>query len=213
MIQVVNLGLNNLVSLVRSLEEASGENVDVVSSPAGLKPGNLLVLPGTGSFGEAMNRLHSNDFPEALENWVSRGTGILAGVCLGMQLLGTGSEEARGVSGLSILDSEVRNLNRMASSGDRVPHVGWNEVSRQDTSSFSWTNMKDGTDFYFSHSFHLMVGPTSHAEILETGFGAASFVSAFRKENIVGFQFHPEKSSKAGLEMLSGLVDESKKIG
>lgn len=213
MVQVINLGLNNLVSLVRSLEEASGEKVDVVSSAAGLKSGNLLVLPGTGSFGEAMRRLEERDFPQAITTWVGRGTGMLAGVCLGMQLLAKRSEEAEGVSGLSLLDAEVEYLGRIASPGERVPHVGWSGVSREAVSSFLWTDMKDGADFYFSHSFHVVVGPTSDAEILETDFGVAAFVSALRKENVVGFQFHPEKSSKAGLELLRGLVDESKTIG
>jgi len=114
---------------------------------------------------------------------------------------------------LSILDAEVAHLGRMGSPGARIPHVGWNGVSRKFSPSFLWTNMKDGTDFYFSHSFHVVVDPASDMEILETDFGAAGFVSALRKENVVGFQFHPEKSSKAGLEILRCLVDESKKIG
>lgn len=213
MIQVVDLGLNNLVSLVRSLEEASGLDVRVITTPRDLRSGNLLVLPGTGAFGAAMDRLSERDFPVALNDWVGRGTGILAGVCLGMQLLAGWSEETPGVPGLSLLDAGVLHLERLATSGEKVPHVGWAEVSRAATPSFLWSNMTDGSDFYFSHSFHLELPPTPKLEILETPFGAGHFLAGFRKDNVVGFQFHPEKSSGEGLAMLSSLVDESRSIG
>lgn len=213
MIQIINLGLNNLSSLVRSLEEASGQNVEKPSSVAELKPGNLLVLPGTGSFGEGMKRLEERGFCEALTKWVARGTGMLAGVCLGMHLLAARSEEAEGVPGLAILDAQVEHLGRIAVPGERVPHVGWSGVSRKVPSSFQWTNTTDGTDFYFSHSFHLVLGPTIESETLRTDFGVAGFVSALRKDNVVGFQFHPEKSSEAGIKILSHLVEESTKVG
>lgn len=213
MIQVVDLGINNLVSLVRSLEEVSGLDVRVLTSPKDLRSGNLLVLPGTGAFGTAMDRLRERDFPAVLRDWVADGTGILAGVCLGMQLLADSSEEAPEVPGLSLLGGEVAHLSHLENRVGRVPHVGWAGVSRGTSSSFLWASMKNGSDFYFSHSFHLVVPRAPELEILETSFGEGHFVSAVRKNNIVGFQFHPEKSSREGLAMLRCLVDESRNIG
>lgn len=212
MIQVISLGLNNLGSLVRALDEVSDKEVTLVHSAEDLRSGKLVLIPGTGAFGEGMRRMHKRNLPLALKSWVDRGTGILAGVCLGMQLLAESSEESPGVRGLSLIRGEVAHLKHLSTREDRVPHVGWAEVSRTCSSSSGWSSINDRSDYYFSHSFHLVPRPWSEFDVLRTPFGAEHFVSGIRKENIVGYQFHPEKSSTEGLDLLRGLVEESNNI-
>jgi glutamine amidotransferase len=212
MIQVVDLGINNLSSLVRALEEVSEETVSIATRGSDLAPGNLLVVPGTGNYGEAMNRVESRGFDEVFVEWEQRGEGLLVGVCLGMQLLFESSQESSEARGLSLIPGHVESLTAIGSSAEKVPHVGWSEVRRSAPGSFGWLGVEDGTDFYFSHSFALMSPTHSRDEYLLTSFGAGSFVSAIRRRTVLGFQFHPEKSSFAGRNVLASVVRESRAL-
>lgn len=209
MIQVVDLGINNLSSLVRALEEVSEERVSVVTHGGDVSPGKLLLLPGTGNYGEATNRIKSREFDGALSDWARRGDGLLVGVCLGMQLLFESSRESTGSQGLSFIPGNVAHLSPLGGVDERVPHVGWSEVSRAVPGTFEWLEVDDGTDFYFSHSFAVEPVKDDLNEYLLTSFGSGSFVSGIRRGAIVGFQFHPEKSSFAGRNLLTSVVRES----
>jgi glutamine amidotransferase len=212
MIQVVDLGINNLSSLVRALEEVSEERVTVVKDGGDVSPGRLLILPGTGNFGEATSRIESRGFDDALLDWSRRGDGLLVGVCLGMQLLFESSHENAGSLGLSLIPGDVAGLGSIGGAEARVPHVGWSEVSRAVPGTFEWLEVEDGTDFYFSHSFAVEPVKDDHNEYLVTSFGTGNFASAIRRGPMVGFQFHPEKSSFAGRNLLSSVVKESRAI-
>ena len=207
MIQIIDLGVNNLRSLVESIREVSGESPEVVHDAHEITNPNLLILPGTGAFGKAVRILETRGFRNVLSAWRQNDRGWLLGVCLGMQLLFETSEEDPGFQGLGLISGHVRHLTGIGSGSERVPHVGWSEANRDDEESFSWANIDNGRDFYFSHSYAVENVPMDIRDVMTTTFGTAQFVSGVRKDNVLGFQFHPEKSSFAGLQLLAAVVE------
>jgi imidazole glycerol phosphate synthase glutamine amidotransferase subunit len=204
-VQVIDLGINNLASLISAFSEVSPGRVSVLGGNEEMAPDSVVVLPGTGSFAEAMRRLHQRGLVPLLQARAQNNLPVL-GICLGMQLLGDGSEESQGVAGLGIIPGETLHLGSLGAGDARVPHVGWSEVARRSSSDFKDFDVDDGHDFYFSHSFHFVPRERDTLELLATPFGASSFYSAVRHMQTVGIQFHPEKSSRAGLSLLSELA-------
>ena len=211
MIQIIDLGVNNISSLVESIREVSGESPRVIYEAHEIAKPNLLILPGTGAFGEAARILESRGFTNVLSAWRQNKQGWLLGVCLGMQLLFETSEEDPGFLGLGLMSGHVRHLTGISSGSERVPHVGWSEVNRDDEKSFSWAPIDNGRDFYFSHSYAVEKIRTGVRDVMTTTFGTSQFVSGFRKDNVLGFQFHPEKSSSAGLQLLRAVVEGARR--
>lgn len=203
-VQVIDLGINNLLSLVGALQDISCE-VTVVRHGGEVVAGGVVVLPGTGSFGEAMTRLQAKKFPEILSERNQQADAIL-GICLGMQLFGATSEESPGVKGLSLLSGHTRGLGSLRGRSLRVPHVGWSPLTRRESDSFAELSVADGTDFYFSHSYHFVPSASDTMELLTTEFGDDRFVAGVRRNHVVGLQFHPEKSGPHGLRLLADLV-------
>jgi len=203
-VQIIDLGINNLLSLVGAFEEIFCD-VSVVGHGTELITGGTVVLPGTGSFGEAMRRLESQKFSEALFKRNEQ-AGRIVGICLGMQLLGEGSEETPNVKGLGLVPGGTQNLRSLKPQSARVPHVGWSSVSRHARSDFGDLSVLDGTDFYFSHSYHFAPTASPTIELLTAEFGDDTFVAGMRSEHLVGLQFHPEKSGSHGLRLLTELV-------
>lgn len=195
--EVLDLGLNNLASLLRALSHAGFSAVRAVDHGRLHRPAKLLVLPGVGAFGAAMNRIEERGFDSVVRDHLAGG-GKVAGVCLGMHLLGTSSQESPGVPGLNLIPGEVVRLP--AEQGERIPHVGWSEVAMAGQVA-EFDALKQPFDFYFIHSYALK--PKSPADVLAvTPFGSGSFVSAVLSGDIVAFQFHPEKSSRPGARLL-----------
>jgi glutamine amidotransferase len=161
-----------------------------------------MVLPGVGAFGAAMAEMHQRGLDETVHNHVGSG-GYLFGVCLGMQLLTSDSEESAGVDGLSLIPGHVRRLT--PSAGARVPNMGWAPSGAvRDDERFAVLNRP--VDFYFVHSFAVV--PDEDADVLaRSEFGDAPFVSAIARDNVIGVQFHPEKSSRPGSELLTQVLD------
>lgn len=207
-VQLIDLGINNLASLIGAFSEVSPGRVSVLRDSEEMDPDSVLVLPGTGSFAEAMRRLHERGLVSPLQERVHNNMPLL-GICLGMQLLGDSSEESPGVPGLGVIPGATSYLGDLGAGGARVPHVGWSEVARRSPSDFADCDVEDGHDFYFSHSFHLAPHEPDTLEVLATPFGEVSFYSAVRSQQTVGIQFHPEKSSRAGLSLLGELVRAS----
>lgn len=208
-ISVIDLGVNNLASLVSSIKEASGLTPHVVSTVDDLMDPKLVVLPGTGSFGYAMEQLSSRGFTSFLEGLSEGSRTFLLGVCLGMQLLFEGSEESPGVRGLGLMEGHIARLNRIGGDGERVPHVGWSAVTIDSVPEDSFFQGLKNRDFYFSHSYAFPASEKLQYPNLVTDFGNACFVSGFARNRLFGFQFHPEKSSAAGLELLSRVIREA----
>ena len=201
-VEVLDLGINNLASLRRGLSNAGARNLQVIATAEESKGATLLVLPGVGAFGAAVDVLTSRGLDDTIRHHVARG-GYLVGVCLGMQLLASSSEESPGVRGLGLVPGEVRRLEPGAQ--DRVPNMGWSEstATRPDD---AFPVLHRDVDYYFVHSY--AVAPECDDDILATStFGQTSFVSAVQRDNVLGVQFHPEKSSRPGAQFLVEVLE------
>ena len=199
-VAIVDYGMCNLDSVRRAFEECGGRAI-IAANAAAVFSASRIVLPGVGTFPEAMANLHKAGLTDALRRQVvERGVPFL-GICLGMQLMATRGHEGQTTDGLGWIDGEVC---RLSPNSARVPHIGWNEVriSRQ-TSLFD--SVKDGADFYFVHSYALC--PRSESDVIgRASHGSDTFVAAVVRDNLTGVQFHPEKSQKAGFAVLRNFL-------
>ncbi len=195
---LIDYGMGNLLS-VRNALEAVGARVRVVSIGSELDEVGPLVLPGVGAFGAGMAGLKARGFLEPLQRVVRQQGRPILGICLGMQLFGTRGLELGDHHGLGWLGGDVVKLD--SSNGQRVPHVGWNDV---DGAGKLFKNIPK-TSFYFVHSYHLAVSDPSVVSG-RTDYGGP-FVSAVEATHIFGVQFHPEKSHRYGLALLKNYVD------
>lgn len=198
---VINYGMGNLGSVRRALEEC-GADVRISSHPEDLAGVERIVLPGVGAFPEGMANLQQAGWPAALRAALKRPEVRLLGICLGMQLLAERGYEIRETAGLGIIAGEVHKLRPAA--GERLPHVGWNEV-RLSGNFALFEGIADGTDFYFVHSYHFK--PADAGVVLARTTYGEDFVSAVGCHNVLGTQFHPEKSSKAGFQVLRNFLN------
>ena len=199
---IVDYGLCNLDSISRALEKCGADPM-ITANPADLGQAERIVLPGTGSFPKAMANLRRLDLlPVLSEQVLERHTPFL-GICLGMHLMATRSEEGTESEGLDWIDGDVERLQPV-SVGERVPHVGWNEAEpAPDTPLFK--GIAPHTDFYFAHSYHLRCRDSS--QVMARTPYCGSFVSAIARENIMAVQFHPEKSQGAGFQVLRNFLN------
>jgi len=211
MIVVIDYGMGNLHSVRKALEVV-GAKVKVNSHPEDIKKAKKIVFPGVGAFGEAMKELKRRSLVQPIKDAVKAGTPFL-GLCLGMQLLFEKSDEAPGMKGLCVLDGEVK---RFKVKGLKVPHMGWNNIAyslkpacRQARltayNSKILKGIPNGSYMYFVHSYFVL--PKDRNVILTTTGYGINFTSGVCKDNIYGFQFHPEKSQALGLKILKNFVD------
>lgn len=204
-IAILDYGMGNLRSAEKALERVG---VDVVrTSDADQAAGaDGLVLPGVGAFPEAMRRIRSLGFDDLVRDSVAGGTPLI-GICLGMQLLFEESDEHEGAEGLGLVDGSVTRLDVP---GLKVPHIGWEAVRWTGEDDPLQAGIPSGSAFYFVHSFApKALGP---ATIGVSDFGPLEFTSVVSAPPVWGAQFHPEKSSTAGLRMLenfSGICDRA----
>ncbi len=200
-IEVLDLGINNLASLRRGLSDAGAHEHRVVASSNESRGADLMVLPGVGAFGAAIDELGRRGLDETVARHVASG-GYLFGVCLGMQLLTTGSEESPDAPGLDLIHGWAKRL--IPNAGARVPNMGWSESVNEDSPLLPV--LERGLDFYFVHSYAVV--PDDDADILATStFGELPFVSAIAHDNVLGVQFHPEKSSRPGGQLLAEVLE------
>ena len=200
-VALVNYGMGNLGSVRRALEELHAEVV-IAAHPAALVDANRIVLPGVGAFGEAMARLRSGGWVEMLRQLVAERKPML-GVCLGMQLLATSSEENGLHQGLDLVAGRVRRLDALGC-GLRIPHVGWNDVRFRDDAPL-FAQIPQDTDFYFVHSYAFE--PADARDVCATTSYGTPVVAAVARGGVFGTQFHPEKSSTAGRQILRNFLD------
>lgn len=201
-IGIIDYGMGNLHSLAKAFERvADGCRILVTPDTEQLRRCDRLVLPGVGGVRACMDelrRLELNQFVVEAAREVP-----LAGVCLGMQVLLDFSEENGGVPTLGLIPGRVVKFPEPSGEGDerlKVPHMGWNQV-RWTRPHPIWNGVPDGSWFYFVHSYHAVTDSREHA-LGETLYGEP-FPAAVARNNIVGFQFHPEKSQSAGLRLLA----------
>jgi glutamine amidotransferase len=196
-VAIVDYEAGNTLSVTRALEKV-GAKVDLTSDPERVGEADAVVLPGVGAFGDCMRKLRERGMEEACGEAFLSGKPFL-GVCVALQAIFEGSEESPGVEGLGILEGEVV---RFEGDGLKVPHIGWNELSLvRDHPVLSGL---DGEAFYFVHSYYPVPEDTGDL-IGETDYGTR-FCSAAGRENLVAVQFHPEKSSSAGLKLYDNFL-------
>jgi imidazole glycerol phosphate synthase glutamine amidotransferase subunit len=196
-VAMIDYGRGNMRSVERALEEAGAE-VKRVESGEGLQGVETVVLPGVGSFGDAVEGLKQRKLWDPLRDWVKADQPFL-GICLGFQLLWEEGEEAPGVKGLGILPGRVV---KFSGKGIKIPLIGWSEVKPK-----SWSKeLFEGGDrfFYHVHSYRPESAPADWL-ICETEYGGW-FPSGVRKGRVAGFQFHPEKSQDTGISLLGNVL-------
>jgi glutamine amidotransferase len=201
---IVDYGLGNLWS-VKNAFEFVGAEVKISANPTEVAAANCLVLPGVGSFGAGMHNMHARGLVTALNEAVVEKGAHIMGICLGMQLFADGSEEAPGVRGLGLISGQVMKFRENSL---RLPHMGFNVVVPVGADKNLFRSADGDTiDFYFVHSYYFVPNNDSHVLTL-TNYGG-EFVSAVQKGNIVGVQFHPEKSQSNGLFLIRNFINSS----
>ena len=206
MIAVIDYGMGNLRSVQKALELV-GARTKVTSRPQDLAKCDKVVLPGVGAFGDAARALKRLGLVEPIKKAIEEGKPFL-GLCLGMQLLFDRSEEAPRVKGLSILKGVVKKF-RFAKGTLKVPHMGWNVINVKGKGVRTkgervLKNIPNKSYMYFVHSYY--VKPEDDNVILSTTDYGIDFVSGVCRDNVYGFQFHPEKSQGLGMKILKNFV-------
>ena len=203
MIAVVDYGVNNLASVVRAVR-ASGHPAELVSQPDEVRRADRVLLPGVGHFGQAARTLASTGLGDAVREVAGRGRPVM-GICLGLQLFFSISEEAPDAQGLGLLPGRVQRF----SGGLAIPHVGW---ARVDLTEFGRRHavligaFRDSAEFFYHvHSYHPTCLPEEH--VLATGDYGGNFPTLVGHESLIGAQFHPEKSQQAGLALLAAFAE------
>jgi glutamine amidotransferase len=206
MIAVVDAGLGNLRSVEKALLRAGGD-AQLTSDPARVAAAERLVVPGQGHFGDGARALaRQTPLGDAVASAIARGAPYL-GICLGLQLLFDESEEAPGAAGLGLFAGRVEKIPAGLREPEtdaplKVPHVGWNEVA---PSTGHPLLAGAPAPFYFVHSYH--AAPRDPSLVAATcRYGARPLVAAVARDNVFAVQFHPEKSQRAGLDLLAAFV-------
>jgi glutamine amidotransferase len=191
-IAIVDYGMGNRRSVEKALEHVGAEP-RLTADHATIKAADGIVVPGVGAFPEAMRRFRAAGLDELIRERAEAGIPVL-GLCLGMQLLFESSEEHEGATGLGLLPGRVTALK-----APRVPHIGWNLVTFERPSALT-EGLGDAAAFYHVHS--LAPEPAVEEDVVGRGEYGERFVSIVGRGNVMGVQFHPEKSSRDGLALL-----------
>jgi glutamine amidotransferase len=201
-IAIVDYGMGNRRSVEKAIERAGAVAV-LTAEHRELRAADALVLPGVGAFPRAMESLNRKGLDRLLRECAAAGTQLL-GICLGMQLLFERSDELGEPStpGLGLIPGEVR---RLAAGGLRLPHIGWNDVRLERESPLTARLPSGGAPFYHVHSY--VAHPASAEYVIATCEYGERFATIVGQANVHGTQFHPEKSSRIGLELLSSFVE------
>ncbi len=194
---VLDYGMGNLRSVEKALEHV-GARAAIGADPDEVRAADGLILPGVGAFPRAMERIRATGLDALIAERAAAGTPIL-GICLGLQLLFERSEELGGADGLGLLPGAVAALD---APGLKVPHIGWSPV-RWERDSRLAAGIDSETPFYFVHSF---APRPAGADTLGSAEYGARFACAAERDNVFGVQFHPEKSSAAGLSLLANFA-------
>jgi glutamine amidotransferase len=200
-VAIIDYGMGNLDSVARAVEECRGKPL-LTNKGEDLKKANYIILPGVGAFADGMQSISELGLDQAIkEEVLLKGIPFL-GICLGMQLLATRGFEGGKVEGLDMIPGEVRRLEPDGPH-TKIPHIGWNEVIFENPHPL-FREIPSGKDFYFVHSYHFAC--RDKESVLSYTPYCGRFVSGVWKENVLGVQFHPEKSLQVGLKLLSNFL-------
>lgn len=206
MIAIIDYGVGNLFSLTASFA-AIGASVTVTGDPEIIKKADKLILPGVGAFEDAAKKLRDSGLAEIIREEAAQGKPIM-GICLGMQLLFERSFEYGEHEGLGLVPGEVRPISDVIGEGFKIPHIGWNPlILNGENPLFKY--VKDGDCVYFVHSYY--AANCDDYVIARAEYGA-DLTAAVARGNVMGCQFHPEKSGKVGLSILRAFCELEDKI-
>ena len=203
-IAIIDYGMGNVHSVYKALNKVINKDskIKITRSLDDLLDCSHIVFPGQGAASECMRNINKNLDIIEFKKIISQKPFL--GICMGLQVLMTHSDENKGSNCLDILDGEVHSLKSKINTGLKVPHMGWNKI-KQDKDHPLWKNIPDESFFYFVHSYY--VSPSNKSNILATTTYDLDFVSALYKDNIAAVQFHPEKSSNMGLQLLENFIN------
>ena len=203
-IVVIDYGMGNIGSISNMLKYLGSEAV-VSSDKSVIEKADKLILPGVGHFDRAMLNINNLGIFDLIRYKAMEERKPFLGICLGMQIMCNSSEEGK-ETGLSLINASVNKFNFSKESNLKVPHMGWNTLETFKPSSYILNGLMDDSRFYFVHSY--FVSCENQSDILtKTNYGT-SFVSSFENENILGVQFHPEKSHKYGMLLFKNFIEK-----
>lgn len=197
---IIDLGMGNIFSISSALDYL-GASIKTIHSARELVKVDRLILPGVGAFPNAMKKIQQLEISDLLKEMCFDGGTPILGICLGMQLLCKRSDEIKITDGLGFIDSRVKPFD--SDLGIKLPHVGFNSVDFSD-SSVLYRGLKQGADFYFTHSYRMK---SSAADLNGFCYYGEKFIASYEDNNIFGVQFHPEKSQTNGLQLLKNFLD------
>ena len=197
MIAIIDYGVGNLYNLKNALDFQGLDNA-IVDDPARISTASHIILPGVGAFRPAMDRFHDSGMEDVVRERIAAGCPFL-GICVGMELMFDQSEEDGLHGGLGLIGGRVIRFSHDL----KIPQIGWNQVAAQRPDPLL-AGIPDGSYFYFVHSYHFAASDPDHVAA-ETDFGGA-VTAMVAKENMVGTQFHPEKSQKLGLMLIANFL-------
>lgn len=199
MIGIIDYNMGNLASVYNACHLLDA-HADIVKDPEQLKNYDRIILPGVGAFGDAMEHLNETGMNEAIHEFSKTGKPMI-GICLGMQLLFNSSEEFGEHKGLGLIDGEIVRFDKSKMHEDsKIPHMGWNTIINKNNELFHGL---ENPYLYFVHSYHAQTSDRNVIGYTEYGY---KFASAVNKDNIYGFQPHPEKSHDNGLRILKNFM-------
>jgi len=200
-VHIINYGAGNIGSVVNMIKHIGGNPI-VVSNTSELETAKRIILPGVGSFDSGMQKLLDSGLKEVLEIKVMQSKVPFLGICLGAQLCTEGSEEGV-LPGLGWIPGRTMQFQFSSGSKLKIPHMGWNNVEQKKPHPIL-NGMDERAKFYFVHKYYL--APKNKSDILlSTNYGD-KFASALQRENIIAMQFHPEKSHRHGMKILSNFL-------
>ena len=200
MVAVIDYGAGNLSSVKKALDYLGAES-EITQDKSKILSASHVILPGVGSFGDAMNSMEERGLVETVKRAAVSGKPFL-GICLGLQLLFESSDESVGVEGLGLLNGRIVEIPK--DKGLKVPHIGWNSVFLNKSDGI-FKGIDEQSYFYFVHSFYL-TGADNDVVAATTQYGV-NIQCAVQKGNLCATQFHPEKSGKTGLKVLKNFLE------
>lgn len=203
MIVIVDYDAGNLLSIQNMLRRLGSDGC-ISNDPAVIKNATKLILPGVGHFDHGMRQLKVSGLIEVLEQKVLRENTPILGICLGAQLMAQSSEEGL-LPGLGWFDMQVKRFDESCLRVHKlkIPHMGWREIQIQREHPL-FAGLQSDARFYFVHSYHFAL--KNQAEVIATARHGYEFAVAFGRDNIAGMQFHPEKSHRYGMQLLSNFI-------
>lgn len=199
MVSIIDYGAGNLMSVKKALDFIGAES-EITADKDKIKNASHVILPGVGSFGDAMASMAERGLVDTVREAALSGKPFL-GICLGLQLLFAESDESPAVSGLGVLDGKILLIPK--NDGLKVPHMGWNSVEIKQNSGI-FKGISNGSYFYFVHSFYL--NGANADEVAGTTQYGTEIQCAVEKGNLCATQFHPEKSGEIGLMLLKNFL-------